>query len=325
MLRTFLVALPLIAALGCRKADITDDRYQGMIELERVDLGFELAGRVGALDVHPGNDVAAGARIAVQDDALDREQREIRAREVDVARADLALVAAGSRIEDLRAVKSQIAAARATEQALTHDLARERTLVTSGALAGAHLDDLVAQLARARSQRETLDEKYRLLRKGARSEDISRAEARLALAEQALAFEDTRLEKRVLTTPVAGTVLDTYVDPGEVAGPGTIVATIVDRRRPYADIFVPVHDGPAVRIGAAVAVVIEGGTGEFPGVVERVFPHAEFTPRYIYSPRERPNLMLRVRVRLSDDAGVLHAGLPAYARLVTPRVVAGSR
>ena len=51
------------------------------------------------------------------------------------------------------------------------------------------------------------------------------------------------------------------------------------------------------------------------GAVEWIAPHAEFTPRFVYSPRERPNLTVRVRVRLDDPEGRLHAGLPAYAEL----------
>jgi HlyD family secretion protein len=323
-LRSIVVlATAVVAAVACRKADITDGRYQGMIELEQLDLAFELGGRVAALAVHPGQDVAAGAPIATQDDVLDREQREIRARGLDVAKAELALIQAGTRAEDVKAARAQLTAARTTEQALTKDVARERALVNRGAIAGAHLDDLEAQLARARGERSALEQRVRALASGARDEEVARAAARVALAEQSLALEDKKLDKRVLVAPVAGTVLDTYVDPGEIATPGGPVASIVDRRHPYADVFVPVEDAPAIRIGAPVALALEGVTGEYPGTVERVFPHAEFTPRYVYSPRERPNLMIRVRVRLTDETGALHAGLPAFVRIVSPAVAGG--
>jgi HlyD family secretion protein len=319
------VVVLLVALAACRKADVTDGRYQGMVELEQVDLGFELGGRVATLAVHPGQDIAAGEAIATQDDELDREQREIRARELDVAKAELALIQAGSRAEDVRAARAQLAAARTTEQALTKDVARERALVDRGAIAGAHLDDLEAQLARARGERSALEQRVRALASGARDEEVARAAARVALAEQALELEDKRLGKRKLVTPVAGTVLDTYLDPGELATPGAPVASVVDRRHPYADVFVPVAEAPAFQVGAPVALSLEGLPGEHPGTVERVFPHAEFTPRYVYSPRERPNLMIRVRVRLTDETGAMHAGLPAYVRLAPTAVAGGAK
>jgi HlyD family secretion protein len=315
--RTIAVALVGVVgvAAGCGGPDLTEGRYQGMIELERVDLGFELSGRLAELAVQPGQDVAAGAVIARQDDTLDRDQREIRAREVDVAKADLALVQAGSRAEDVRAARAQLAAARATELSLARDVERERKLVAGGAVGRAQLDQMEAQLARAHGERASLEERVRLLVAGAREEDLTRAAARVALAEQALALEDSKLAKRVLTSPIAGTVLDTFVEPGELAAAGVAVATVVDRRHPYADVFVPVAEAPRIRIGAPAALVVEGRAGEVAGVVELVMPRAEFTPRFVYSPRERPNLMIRVRVRFTDEAGTLHAGLPAYVRV----------
>ncbi|MBZ0234116.1 MAG: HlyD family efflux transporter periplasmic adaptor subunit, partial [Deltaproteobacteria bacterium] len=157
--------------------------------------------------------------------------------------------------------------------------------------------------------------RVRALASGARDEEIARAQARVASAEQALALEDSRLDKRVLRASIAGTVLDTYIEPGEVVGAGAAVATIIDRRRPYADVFVPVGRAATITVGAPVALALEGAAAEVGGKVERVFPHAEFTPRFVYSPRERPNLMMRVRVRLDDPERRLFAGLPAYARI----------
>src|SRR5689334_4717844 len=167
------LALPLAAA-GCRKSDITDGRYQGMIELEQTDLGFELGGKLAALDVHAGMDIAAGDPIAHQDDELDREEREIRARELDVAKSELALIQAGSRAEDVRAARAQVTAAKANEAALIKDVEREKALVSRGAVPGAHLDDLEAQLASASGNRTALEQKLRALSAGARDEEVAR-------------------------------------------------------------------------------------------------------------------------------------------------------
>ena len=62
-------------------------------------------------------------------------------------------------------------------------------------------------------------------------------------------------------------------------------------------------------------VAVEGDSREVAGAIERVYPQLEFTPRFVYSPRERPNQLMRVRVRLDDKEQRLHAGMPAYARL----------
>jgi HlyD family secretion protein len=312
-----LVILFALTAACDRHGDITHGRYQGMVELEETDLGFEVSGKVAELLVKPGQEVAAGAPIARLDDTLDRQSREIRARELAVAKADLALIAAGSRAEDVRAARAQLVAARSTEATLKKQLDRDRSLAERGVIAGAQIDDTSAQLARASGERATLEQRVRLLANGARNEELARAQARVDSAQQALSLEDAKLEKRILHAPLGGTVLDTYIEPGEVVAPGTVIAKVIDRTRPYADVFVPVDRAAALTVGTPVTLSIEGATATTAGEVERIFPHAEFTPRFVYSPRERPNLMIRVRVRLRDPDRKLFAGLPAYARIGT--------
>lgn len=314
MIKNGAAALIALALAACGSPDPSRGRYQGMIELEQIDLAFESGGRVTVRAVEPGRAVHAGDVVARQDDVLDREQRAIRARELDVARAELALLEAGSRPEEIRSAQAQLGAARASERALTKEQARQVRLVERGVAPAAVIDDVDAQVARARGERESLEARVRLLNRGARGEDVARAKARVALAEEALTLEERRLEKRVLTAPIDSVVLDVYPQAGEVVAAGAPIASLIDRRRPYADVFVPVAEAPRLQVGTAMRVIVEGAA-PVAGAVEWIAPHAEFTPRFVYSPRERPNLTVRVRVRLDDPEGRLHAGLPAYAEL----------
>ena len=79
------MAIGILLVGGCRKADITDRRFQGLVEMEQRDLGFELAGRIASIDVVRGQQLAAGAPLAKLDDALIAEGKEVRAREVEAA------------------------------------------------------------------------------------------------------------------------------------------------------------------------------------------------------------------------------------------------
>jgi HlyD family secretion protein len=305
----------VVAALaGCERGDLSDGRYQGMVEHEEVAVGFEVGGRVAEVLVTAGQEVAPGAPIARLDDTIEREGRAVRVREVEIAQAELDLVAAGARSEDIRASAAQLAAARAAETTATRERERTRTLVERGALGGAVLDELDARLAAATAERQALEQRLLALRRGARGEELARARARVALAAEALALEDARLAKRSIAAPSAGTVLDVLVEPGELVAPPAPVALLVDPHRPYADVFVPTTDAPSIRVGAAAHVAVDGLPGEVAGTVERISPRAEFTPRFVFSPRERPSLMIRVRVRISDAEARLHAGLPAFVR-----------
>jgi HlyD family secretion protein len=309
------VAAVALVIAGCRKPDVTDGRYQGMIEYDQRDLSFEQPGRVVELVVTRGQTVGQGAPIAHQDDTLDRQVRAVDARAVAVAQADLDLVKAGSRGEDVRAAQAQLGSLVAAEKNAQVELARQKALVEKGALPGATLDALVAQLAAATGARQAQEERLRALRKGARPEEIDRSAARVAQADEALALDDQRIAKRALTAPIAGVVQDVYIQSGEIAPAGVPVVSLIDTRHPYADVFVPIADAPRVKVGDIAHLVVEGLTADVTGKVELVYPEAEFTPKFVFSPRERPNLMIRVRVRLDDPDGRLHAGLPAYATI----------
>jgi HlyD family secretion protein len=309
--------LLLLALVGCHRRDLTDSRYQGMVELEQTDLGFEIAGRIATLEVKTGTPVKKGQVVARLDDALDKATRDVRAHELDAAKADLALLHAGTRVEDIRAARAELDAAKANEDVLSKEVDREKHLLATGATTGSRLDDLNAQLARARGERQAQEQRLSAMARGARVEEIARLEARVAEAEDAVAVADRQLERHVLIAPIDGAVLDTYPEVGEVLQQGAPVLSVVDRSRPYADVFVPVSDAPKIKLGAPMAIAVEGDPREVSGVVERVYPQLEFTPRFVYSPRERPNQLMRVRVRLDDKEGRLHAGMPAYARLGT--------
>jgi HlyD family secretion protein len=130
-----------------------------------------------------------------------------------------------------------------------------------------------------------------------------------------LALEDAKLERHTLVTRVDGLVVDVHLDPGELAAIGTPAATIADVTHPYVDVFVPEGKLAGIKLGTRADVRVDTGARAV-GAVEYVSPKTEFTPRFLFSERERPNLVVRVRVRLEDPKHDLHAGIPAFARFL---------
>jgi hypothetical protein len=70
-----------------------------------------------------------------------------------------------------------------------------------------------------------------------------------------------------------------------------------------------------VALGGAASVRVDGVASALRGTIEHVFPRTEFTPRFLFSEDERPNLVVRVRVRISDPEHQLHQGVPAFVTL----------
>ena len=69
-----------------------------------------------------------------------------------------------------------------------------------------------------------------------------------------------------------------------------------------------------IRLALIAAATPEVKAAPVSGEIEYISPKTEFTPRFLFSDRERPNLVIRVRVRIKDPERALHAGVPAFVR-----------
>jgi HlyD family secretion protein len=231
------------------------------------------------------------------------------------ARADLSLVRAGTRPEQIGSMEAELRASKANEDLLVKNAARERALGEKGAVAQASVDDLESRATAATAERQSLEQRLRELRNGARKEQIESAEARAAAADRSAKVEQERVNRHDLTALAAGRILEVHVELGEVVAVGTPVVTVADTTHPYADVFVPQGSLDGIRVGTACKLAVDASGETFHGHVEDLGRRAEFTPRYLFSERERPNLVIRVRVRADDPTEKLHAGVPTFVTI----------
>jgi HlyD family secretion protein len=303
----------LLLAAGCRGSS-EDERpvFQGVVEYDERLLAFELGGRLERINVSEGEAATAGKVVAELDAELGRALVDARVREAEAARSQADLLQAGSRREDVAGAAARVRAARASEKLLETNLARERTLAARGVTPQAVIDDLEAQLARARAERQSLEQNTAALSKGARPQEREAALARAAAADATVKLESARVERHELRAPAPGLVLDVHVETGEVVSAGAPIITLGDTQHPYVEVFVPQGELAGIRIGVAADVRVDSLPSALKGRVEHVSPKTEFTPRFLFSERERPNLVIRVRVRLDDPKQLLHAGVPAF-------------
>ncbi|HYJ07542.1 MAG TPA: biotin/lipoyl-binding protein, partial [Polyangiaceae bacterium] len=156
---------------GCRVAHGAEPAgLQGVVELEETPIGFELGGRITQLLVKEGDVVEVGALLARLDDTLERSSRSTRESELAVAKEQVDAVKAGARGEEVRSLAARVAAAKATEELLQKQAARQRSLLEKGVIAQAAVDDIEGQLARSSAEREAVEHSLKLLRQGSRQE-----------------------------------------------------------------------------------------------------------------------------------------------------------
>jgi HlyD family secretion protein len=306
---------PLAVAAACGRGTEVPPGFQGVVEYESRVVAFEEPGRITKVAVQRGDLVKDGDELARVDDTLARLARDARAADAQAALADVALVKAGSRREDIAAAEAELRAAVVNEGHAKTEARRAHTLLDQNAIPKAEVDQADTEVTRATSQRQALEQRLAALRRGARPQEIARAEAQSVRPGVAVSQEEVRLARFTVRALGPGEVLDVHVKPGELAAVGTPVATLADTGHPYADVFVPQAQLAGVAIGARAAVHVDSVPQPLLGVVEHIARETEFTPRFLFSERERASLVVRVRVRIDDPQHLLHAGIPAFAEL----------
>jgi HlyD family secretion protein len=309
------VTLLLLSASGCAERAPEADLYQGVVEYQERDLAFEMTGRITELLVHEGDRLPGNALIARI--APDIEQGTLSARESDAraAAAQLALLRAGSRPEDVSALAARVDAARANESLMRVSADRARKLYAAQATPQSALDEANAQLARAEADTRAAVEALRAAQRGARKQEIQAAQDRLAAAQASSDVQRGRVARFELRALDPGEILEIHLRTGELAVAGVPVVTVADTAHPYADVFVPQGAIGGIAVGASAQARIDSLPHAVPGHVERVSRRTEFSPRYLFSRTERATLVVRVRVRFDDPGRELHAGIPIFVRI----------
>lgn len=311
--RWLLLGPALLGLASCGKARAGENEaYQGVAELDDRRLGFEVSGRLIEVTVREGDRIAEGSRLAMLDGALDVQAQVAGALEARAAQAESTLVERGTRVEDLAITRARLRAARSTEELATKQAARERVLFESGATPRAQLDEVETRAARAQAEREALENQLAEQERGARPEERQMAQARAEAARASVALDQLRIERRELRAPLDAEVLEVLADPGEVVLAGAPVLLVGDPLHPFAEVFVPQGELAGIRAGTPARVTSDSVDQPLAGRVEHVARTTEFTPRFLFSERERPRLVVRVKVRFDDPGQRLHAGVPVF-------------
>lgn len=315
-LRVFFLCL-LVA--GCRAQPSNIIEATGSLELVEVDVSPLIAARVTRVWREEGD------RVRVGDTLLTLTQSTLPANiagqqaAVAAAEAQLRDLLAGARPAQIAQAASQLRAAEAEATKAAQDLERLTPLAASGTISQQQLDAARAAARTAASRRDAARDALRLVREGARPQQIAQARAAVAAARAALSGAQQTATDLVLTAPIAGAVLSRHVEKGEVLAPGASGMTLGDVARPYVRIYLAETRFPDVHVGDGATVLLDAMPNHpFHGSVVSVSDRAEFTPRVALTKDERADLMFGVKIQLTDTTATLKAGLPVTVR-ITPR------
>ena len=320
-----------VTAIGCAEEAPTDRvRVSGHVEATEVRLAPEAGGRVLTLSAKEGDRIEPGQTVLTLDTrditlAIDRAKAERAA-----AEAQLRVVQAAARPEDVRQAESQIATARADQSAAESELAaaeqdleRFESLLKTNSGSQKQRDDAATRrnvardrVSAAQSRVRSAEETLARVRAGARREEVDAARARVDVVSAQIASLEKTLGDATLVSPIGGVVTEKLVEVGEIIAPRAPALVVVDLDRAWADVFVPEPVVPVLRIGQSATVFTDAGGAGLAGTLSYISPKAEFTPRNVQTAEERSKLVYRIRISVDNKEGILKQGMPVEAELV---------
>lgn len=135
------------------------------------------------------------------------------------------------------------------------------------------------------------------------------------------AWDDAKLRLSwcQVTSPLTGTVLTRYHEPGEQVGMGTRLFTLADLREVWTYVYVPQPMLAQLRLGMEVnGHLPELHDQAVPGRIVKISDEAEFTPKNVQTREERTRLVYGVKVLFKNPDGLLKPGMPIEVVLPEP-------
>lgn len=269
----------------------------GIFEATTVTVSSETSGKILFLDIAEGDSVTIGQNIAVIDTAL----LVLQQKQLNSTRSS-----AVSSTPDISAQASALRTQIAHQQ---HECDRYARLLADGATTQKQYDDAKALLGTLQGQLtallSTLDKNR-----------TSISDNAVAINYQAEQIEE-QISKSSIKSPLSGTVLTKYAEPGEFATPGRPLVKIANLDKIYLRAYFTASQLSDLKIGQKVTVIADFGGDkqfEYPGTITWIAEESEFTPKSIQTKDSRANLVYAVKIAVRND-GRLKLGQYGEVRL----------
>lgn len=287
-MKEFLSLIILAAVLfGCNNNNNKSDAY-GNFEADPVIVSSEVSGQILKLNIEKGQTINAGFVTAV----IDTAQTALKIKQIDAQKKAV--------ITKRQTIQSQIAVYKEQIKTLQINKTRIVKMLKDGASTQKQLDDISGNIEVIEKQIASTKTQFAAIN----------SEIEVLEAQKATTLD--LLHRCTVTSPASGTILETYVEQGELAIPGKPLFKIADLDELSLKVYVSGAQLPKVKIGQEVNVAIDKSETEnqtLKGTITWISSEAEFTPKIIQTKEERVKLVYAVKVSVKNN-GTLKIGMP---------------
>lgn len=284
-----------VSLTSCHKEPKYD--ATGIFEATTVTVSAETTGKILTMNIEEGDSLRAGQYFSEIDSSLlilQKEQLQSQQQSAESASPEISAQTA--------ALKSQIAHQESEVKRLERLLADNATTQKS-------YEDGVSYLRTLKDQLKALQST--LIKSRQSISDNSQA-----IQSQQAQIEE-QIEKCKISSPISGTVLIKYAEPGEFVTPGRPLVKLADLDKIYLRCYFTVSQLSNIKLGQKVTVIADFGGDEqyeYPGTITWISEESEFTPKSIQTNDSRANLVYAAKVAVKND-GRLKIGQYGEVRL----------
>ena len=268
------------------------DAY-GNFEATEVIIASEASGKILSLSPAEGEQVKQNDLLG----QVDSLQLVLKRDQLDAAHSGI-----GSKT---KSIVAQINVLKQQRENLIVEKNRVEKLLKDKAATGKQLDDINAQL-------KLIDEQIKSIE--VQNEPVL---SELKSNESQFAQLNDQISKCKIKSPINGTVLARYAEPGELTGAGKPLLKIADLSTMILRVFITGEQLTGIKLAQKLKVKVDAADKkekEFDGEVMWISPVAEFTPKTIQTKEERVNMVYAVKVKVKND-GTLRIGMPGEIRI----------
>jgi len=287
MKKKIIIALLSVILFGCNSQEEKSDAF-GNFESDPVIVSSESSGKILQLNVEKGQKIDSGFVSAIIDTTqINLKLKQIQAQK-DAVNAKRQTIQA-----QIAVFEQQIKNMKVNENRIAQ-------MVKDQAATQKQLDDITGQIDVIEKQIESTKTQFASVNKELEVLNAQEAETK------------DLLTRCTVVSPTFGTVLETYVEQGELATPGKPMFKMAGLDELTLKVYVSGAQLPNVKIGEQVEVLVDKNATEnqsFTGRISWVSSEAEFTPKIIQTKEERVKLVYAVKVEVEND-GTLKIGMP---------------
>ncbi len=299
------IAIAVATSLMACNNGASEFDAQGTFEADEVLVSSEVSGRIIALNINEGDSLSAAQVVGKIDDVNLGLQKEQVMASID---------ALGKKTTDvgpqIKLLNEQLGVQSIQLKNLEKEMARIEKLLKNDAATTKQLDDIRYQKESLQQQMNVTQQQIAVQRANNTSQNRAILSESAPLQKKAAQLEDM-VSRSSLVNPVAGTVITTYAEAGEMAVAGKPLYKVADLREMTLRAYVTGEQLSLIKTGQAVKLFVDRGAeayNEYSGVITWISPKAEFTPKTIQTKDERANLVYAIKVKTKNN-GLLKIGM----------------